>query len=208
MQRRIKFTCGRRNFFKNRIHERHKIFAVVVHIFFGDTLLGGGVDDGKIQLFVVGVKLHEKFQHFVVNFIDSRVGSVDFIYHDDRLKFMFKSLAQDVLCLRHGTFKGVDQKQHAVDHVQHAFDLAAEIRVTGRVDDVNLDALVKNRRVFGKNRYAAFALQVAAVHDAFGNLFVLAEDVTLLEHCVNQRSFAVVDVRDNRDISAFGINSH
>ena len=61
---------------------------------------------------------------------------------------MLQSFAQDVLCLRHGTFKGIDDKQHAVNHIQNAFDFAAEIRMTGRVDDIYLYPLVPNRRVF------------------------------------------------------------
>ena len=44
--------------------------------------------------------------------------------------------------LRHGAFGGIDQQQHAVHHVHHALDLAAEIGVAGRVDDVDLDRLL------------------------------------------------------------------
>ena len=208
LERRVEFACGRRNFFKNRIHERLKIAALVVNVQLGNALLGGGVDDGKIKLFVVGVEFHEKFKDFVVNFVDAGFGAVNLVYDDNRLELVFQRLAQDVFGLRHRAFKGVDEQKHAVNHVQHAFDFAAEIRVTGRVDDINLDALVKNRRVLRQNRNAAFAFQVAAVHDAFGYLFVLAEDVALFKHCVDERCFAVVDVRDYCYVSAFGIDSH
>lgn len=36
---------------------------------------------------------------------------------------------------------GVNQQQHAVDHIEHSFDLAAEVSLPGRVDNVNLDRL-------------------------------------------------------------------
>ena len=147
LQRRVEFTFGRRNFFQNRVHERLKVSALVFHIFLGNARLRRRVNDGEVQLFIVGVELHEKFEHFVVNFIDARFGAVNFIYHDDWLELVLQSFAQDVFGLRHGTFEGVDQKQNAVDHVQHALDLAAEIRVTGGVHDIYLHALVKNRRV-------------------------------------------------------------
>ncbi len=61
---------------------------------------------------------------------------------------------------------GVDEQQHAIDHRQGALDLAAEVGVAGRVDDVDLGALVEDRRVLGEDRDAALALQVVRVHDA------------------------------------------
>ena len=93
LERRVKFAFGRRNFFQDSFHERLKVAALVVHIFFCNALLGCRVDNGEIKLLVVGVKLHEKFENFVVNFIDASFGAVNFIYHDDWFKLMFKSLA-------------------------------------------------------------------------------------------------------------------
>ena len=51
-------------------------------------------------------------------------------------------LARNEAGLRHRAFDGIDQQQHAVDHRQHALDLAAEIGVPGRVDDVDMRAVV------------------------------------------------------------------
>ena len=49
-------------------------------------------------------------------------------------------LAQHEARLRHRPFGGVDQQQAAVGHLQHALDLAAEVGVAGRVDEVDLGA--------------------------------------------------------------------
>ena len=68
--------------------------------------------------------------------------------------------------LRHRPFGGVDQHQRAVGHPQHALDLAAEVGVARRVDDVDLHALVVDGDVLGQDRDAALALQVVGVEDA------------------------------------------
>ena len=62
-------------------------------------------------------------------------------------------------------------------------------------------AAVHDRGVLGHDGDAALALQVVGVHDALGDLLVVAEDVALPEHGVDQRGLAVVDVRDDRDVA-------
>ena len=59
-----------------------------------------------------------------------------------------------------GPFGRVDQQQHAVDHRQHALDLAAEVGVAGRVDDVDLVVLVVDGGVLRQDGDAALALEV------------------------------------------------
>jgi hypothetical protein len=66
--------------------------------------------------------------------------------------------------LRHRAFGGIDEKEHAVGHRQHALNLAAEIRVTGRVDQVDLRLLPRgvgedDGAVLRQDRDAAFAFQ-------------------------------------------------
>ena len=50
--------------------------------------------------------------------------------------------AQHEARLRHGAFGGVHEQDNAVDHFEHALDLAAEVGVARRIDDVDLDTLV------------------------------------------------------------------
>ena len=52
-------------------------------------------------------------------------------------------LAGHELGLRHRAFGRIDQQDDAVDHRQDALDLAAEIGVAGRVDDVDADVSVR-----------------------------------------------------------------
>ena len=112
-------------------------------------------------------------------------------------------LLQHEAGLRHGALEGVDQQQHAVDHFENALHLAAKVGVSRGVDDVDLDALVEDRRVFGQNRDAALALKVVGIHDALCHHLVFAEYAALLEHLVDQCGFAVVNVGNDGDIAQF-----
>ena len=110
-------------------------------------------------------------------------------------------LAQHKAGLGHGAFKGVHQQDHAVHHLQHALDLAAEVGVAGSVDDVDVHAVVFHAGVLGQYRDAAFALDIAGVHHALGHLLVFAEHAGLAQHLVDQRRLAVVNVRNDGNIA-------
>ena len=97
-------------------------------------------------------------------------------------------LLQHEARLRHRPLDGVHQQQTAIRHVQHALDLAAEVGVAGRVDDVDLDAAIHDRRVLGQDRDAALALQLVGVHNEFADLLVLTEDLL----CLSSPSTSVV----------------
>ena len=59
----------------------------------------------------------------------ARVLAIDLVDDDDRAQIEFERLAQHEARLRHHAFGGVDQQQHALHHLQHALDLAAEVGV-------------------------------------------------------------------------------
>ena len=81
--------------------------------------------------------------------------------------------------LRQRPFARVDEQQHAVDHREAALDLAAEVGVAGRVDDVQRHVAVPHRGVLGEDRDALLALEVVRVHDALGDVLVGAEGARL-----------------------------
>ena len=55
--------------------------------------------------------------------------------------------------------------------------------------------------VFGQNGDAALALEIAGVHDAVDDGLILAVDAALLEHLIDQRGFAVVNVGDDGNVT-------
>ena len=113
----------------------------------------------------------------------------------------FQCLAQYVASLGQRAFAGVHQEHDAVYHLESALDFAAEVAVAGRVDDVDFHVVIKNRGVFGEDGDATLAFQFVRVHDSFDVVFVGAKGAALLQHGIDQRGFAVVNVRDDSDVA-------
>ena len=114
---------------------------------------------------------------------------------------MGECLAQHEARLRHHALDGAGQQQHRVDHAEHALHLAAEIGVAGRVDHVDVDALVVEGGVLGVDRDAALALEVFRVHHALGGRVLRRQRAGLAQQAVEQRRLAVIDVRDDREVA-------
>ena len=100
-----------------------------------------GVNDREIQLLLARLQLDEQVEGLVDDLLDPGVGAVDLVDDDDRPQAELQGLLEHEPGLRHGAFGGVDEEEDAVDHPEDAFDLAAEVGVARRVDDVDLDAL-------------------------------------------------------------------
>jgi hypothetical protein len=96
---------------------------------------------------------------------------------------------------------GVDEQQHAVDHAEGALDLAAEVGVSGGVDDVDGLVLPVDGGVLGLDGDALLLLEVHGVHGAFLDLLVGAVDAAFLEEFVDEGGLPVVDVGDNGDVA-------
>ena len=129
------------------------------------------------------------------------VGAVDLVDHHDDLEVGGQRMRENEARLGLGTLVCVDDQQGAVGHVQHALDLAAEIGVAGRVDDVDLDVLVGDRDVLRQDGDAALALLVVAVEDALLDLLVGAEHAGGVQQAVYQRRLAMVDVRNDGHVA-------
>ena len=112
-------------------------------------------------------------------------------------------LSQHEPRLRQRALRGVDQQQHAVDHRQAALDLAAEVGVPRRVDDVDLHVAEADGGVLRQDRDPALALE-AGIHHPVDPLLVGRERPRLAQERVDQRRLAVVDVGDDRHVADVG----
>ena len=72
-----------------------------------------------------------------------------------------------------------------------------------RIDNVDAGIVPDDRCRLGQNRDAAFFFQIVGIHDAFGHALVVAERAGLLQKLVNEGRFAMVNVRDDRDVADF-----
>ncbi len=182
--------------------------ALVLRAFFllrHPAFLGRAVEDREIELLVGRVERGEQVEHFVDDLRRARVRAVDLVDRDDGLQPHLERLRHHELGLRQRAFGGIDQHDRAVDHVEDALDLAAEIGVARRVDDVDAHVVPQDRRRLGENGDAALALEIVGIHRALGHPLVLAERAGLLQQAVDQGGLAMVDMRDDRDIAEFHV---
>ena len=140
------------------------------------------VEDREVELLLVGVEVDEEVVDLVEHFLRPRVGPIDLVDDDERRQPPLERLAQHEPGLRQRSFGRVDEQQHAVDHRQRPLDLAAEVGVARRVDDVDEDVVVVDGGVLGEDGDAALALEVGVVHHPLGDALVGAEDAALVEH--------------------------
>ena len=128
-------------------------------------------------------------------------GAIDLVDDEDRAQAQRERLPGDEARLRHRPLEGVDQQADAVDHPQHALDLAAEVGVARRVDDVDARPLPRDGGELGEDGDAALALEIVRVHRAVGDDLAGAELSRLPQEAVDERRLAVIDVRDDRDVA-------
>lgn len=79
--------------------------------------------------------------------------------------------------LSHRTVRSVHDERDSIHHVKDTFDFPTEIGVSGRVDDVDVRAVVLDARAFGEDGDTAFALEVVGVHHTLGEGGVGGVDV-------------------------------
>ncbi len=196
------FLDGRRgHVLDDEVEQRGHAVLRALRLVGHPALLGGAVEDREVELLVGGVERGEEVEHLVDDLGDAGVGLVDLVDRDDRLQADLQRLADHELGLRHRPLGGIDQHDGAVDHGEDALDLAAEIGVAGRVDDVDAGVVPGDGGGLRHDGDAALLLEVVRVHHALGDALVVAEGAGLLEEAVDEGRLAVIDVRDDRDVS-------
>ncbi len=164
-------------------------------------IFGVGVEHREIELLFLGIEIDKQVVDFVEDFLRPSIRTIDLVNNDDGRQVRFERFAEHVPRLRKRTFTGVDEQHHAIDHFKRALDLASKIAVAGCVDDIDFYVVVKNGGIFCENGDAALAFEFVRVHDALDVVLVGAKRATLLQHGIDQRGLAVVDVGDDCDIA-------
>ena len=201
LQRPVLVDLGRRHVTDDRLVQGGHVGAGLGRVEHGVAVQRAGVDHREIQLLLGGAEFVEQIKGVVDHPVRARTRAVDLVDHDDRLEPQRQCLARDEAGLRHRTLDRIDQQQHAVDHRQHALDLAAEVGVARGVDDVDVGVAPADGAVLGKDGDAALFFEVVAVHHPLCHLLVLAERARLPQQLVDQGGLAVVDVGDDGDVA-------
>ena len=166
----------------------------------GDALAGFGADEDGVG----GVEADGAFDHF---FGARDVGGLQIDLVDDGNDFE-AVVDGDIGVgegLRFDALGGVDDQQRAFAGGQRARDFVGEIDVAGSVDEIELISLAVVRGVHhadgvGFDGDAALALEVHGV-EHLGLHFARGEGSGHLQQAVGERGFAMVDMRDDREIA-------
>ena len=202
------FVLRRRDVLEDQLAQRLEVAALDIGVRRRPSGARVRVDDRELDLVLVGAEVDEELVHLVDDFGDARVGPVDLVDDEDHRQVRLERLAQHESRLRERSFARVDEQQHTVDHREAALDLAAEVGVTRRVDDVERDVAVPHRGVLREDRDALLALEVVRVHHALVDVLVGAEGSRLPQQAVDECRLAVIDVRDDRDVAQVGAYRH
>ncbi len=177
-----------------------QIALLVVQVIDRIAIPSRGVHDREIEDFVRRVETHEQIKDLVNRPMRAGGRLVNLIDHDNNRQVQREGFLEHKKRLRHRAFLGIDQQQCAISHFQDAFDLAAEIGVSGRVDNIDTEVLIIECAIFCGDGDAALALQFIRVHQALRHFLVVTEHTAKFEQLVNQRGFAVVNVSDDGDV--------
>ena len=203
LERTVRIDLRRVHMLHDRFVQRGHVARPHVLVQAGVAVQGRGVDHREIELFVGRAETVEQIERLVQHPVRARARAVDLVDHHDRLEAHLERLLGDEARLRHRAVHRIDQQQHRIDHRQHALDFAAEVGMSGRVDDIDAVVAPGDRRVLGQNRDAAFLFLVVGIHHALGEHGAFAERAGLLEQTIDEGGLAMVDVGDNGDVAEF-----
>ena len=209
MQRSVDVAVGRGDRAQDRLEQRTHVAELLAgfrhcRVERRPAVQRGRIHDREIELRVVRAEAIEEIERLVDDPLRTRARPVHLVDDDDRPQALPQRLQRYETRLRHRTFHRVDEQQHAVDHAENPLDLAAEVGMARRVDDVDVGVAEADRAVLGEDRDAALALDVVAVHHPLADVLVRGERPGLHEQLVDERRLAVIDVRDDRDVAEVG----
>ena len=172
-------------------------------------LLGGGCG---FFIFQAGGDFQQQVLGLGDNLVNAGIRAVSLVHADNNRQLSFQCLSEHEARLWQRTLGGIDQQNYAVNHGNTALNLATEVGVARGVNNVDdkvlavlAQALAVNSRVLGQNGNAALTLLIVGVHDAVRVFTVVTKGAGLLQHAVDQGGLAMVNVRDNGNITELGI---
>ncbi len=182
---------------KQRLH----VLGLDVLIHGGPTVQCRGVNHFEVQLFVSRAQVVEQVKYLIHYPVRTSTRTVNLVDDHDRLQTLSECFLGHETGLRHRAVNGVNQQQHGVNHGQYTLNFTTEVGVTRGINDVDAVVIPADRSVLGENGDATFPFQIIGVHDPFLAFRGAVQGTGLLQQFVHQRRFAVVNVRNNRNIA-------
>ena len=197
----IGLNVGAGDFLQNGVEQGNHVHVVVVRVVARVAVDGRSVHHGEIELLVRSTQFDHQIENLVNRTIRVGIGTVDLVDHHDDAKTLLERMRKNEARLRLGPLVGIDDKQGAVRHVQDALNLSTEIGMAGRIDDVDLNVLVVDGDILGKNGDTALALLVIRVKNTLLHFLIIAEHVRCPQQAVNKCRFTMIDMSDDGDVA-------
>jgi len=134
-------------------------------------------------------------------FVGAGVLAVNFINNQNYGQLFSQCFLQYETRLRQRPFAGIHQQNSAINHIETAFHLAAEIGVARRIDNIYFDTVIFYRRIFCRDGDAAFFFQIKRIHNAIFYSLIDAKNTRLFQHGIEQSGLAMVNVGNNSNIT-------
>src|SRR5699024_11190280 len=138
LQGRFCISCGGGDIIYNGFKQRREVRTRLIRAVGGCALPGGTENGGRVELLVGSVQIQQKRQHLVHDLVHPGVRAVYFVDNHNDLVTQLQRFLQNKTGLRHGPFRCIHQKKHAVYHFQDTFHLTAEVGVTWGIDYIDL----------------------------------------------------------------------
>jgi len=156
---------------------------------------------GKSICSSFGVKIDKKVVDLVQHFLRAGIGAVNLVDDYDRRQVCFEGLAQYVAGLGSGPSLASTSSMTPLDHLERAFDFAAEVACGRAVHDVDFYVVIEIAVFLARMVMPRSAPVHFEIHDSFDVCSLERNVPLLLQDGVNQCGLAVVDVRDDSDIA-------
>ena len=208
-ERRVEVGLGPRGLLEDHVEERREALVGRVRRL-ANRVAGAArrVNDGEVELLVRGAERDEEVEHVVDGALDVAALAVDLVDDEDGAETERERLLRDEARLGHRALERVDEEADAVDHAEDALDLATEVGVAWRVDDVDADTLPGDRRRLRQDGDAALTLERVGVERALLHDLTAAEGAGLREEPVDEGGLPVIDVGNDGDVSDVRSDAH
>ena len=197
----IRISLRRRDVIQNGLEQWLHIHIRIVQVLLCISRTCRCIQEWTVKLLVGCIQIHQKFENLVHNLLRTCFRTVNLIDTYDNRQIQFQCFTQNEFGLRHRALVCVYQKDNAVYHLKNTLYLAAEVRMSWCIDNVDLGAVVINSRILGQNRDTSLTLNIVRVHDTIDYFLIGTEYTALAEQLVYQRRFTVVNVSDNCNVS-------
>ena len=164
------------------------------------AILSRAVNHGEVELLFGSIEVTHQVEYHLVDLLRPAVRLVHLIDHNNGLEANLERLLQHESGLRHRAFEGIDEQQASIGHIEHSLHLATEVRVTGSIQNINLDTFPPDGNVLGKNGYPSLSLQIIGIKHFAAVVLSIPEKLTSEHHLVNQSSLTMIDVRNYCDV--------